>query len=638
MKALATNLPKESKTPPDKGACACGKGTGKTGTCQSCQSTPNLWLQPKLKIGASHDQYENEADRIADQVMRMSSSFADSSPIMPSGFPKHPRPRIQRRILGEPTRDTGSDTISEQTLNTPAQGLPFNTRAFMEPRFGRNFSNIRIHQDSHSQTLNQSLNARAFTYGQHIYFGSGEYQPHSYTGRSLLAHELVHSVQQSHTPDRVLQRQSTGSAPTSAPGLTPLMLEQIARRLHDAMSGLGTDEEAIYAALSGRSQSQHDDIAQTYETMYGTELQADLVDELTGSELRRLALQAPENVSEAQRSEMIAILLRDAMQGLGTDESAIFSALTGRTAAERGAIVTAYQTLTTRKLFDDLHDELSGTELMEAVRLFNQGVLLPEDELYLAMRGLGTDEERITRILNSVDSNPAAIQSMESAYRTKYGDLIADLRSDLSGNEYEPASGTLGPVLQDAAFEDCPPQKITTIRSALPLVGQNINRAISVLRTNWGTMNVAQKTVFNQYFDPGATGGVDQSFIDDVLHNFRLLKQEYDGGMTFECEDGTGQCNVQNRYGWTVFGNIHICPYFFNMTPSSQSWGLLHELTHNALHAVDRHYGHEPGFQNLTPRGTVANQIPVIGPLVRVIVRDDTLYNPDSYALFAFNV
>ena len=74
------------------------------------------------------------------------------------------------------------------------------------------------------------------------------------------------------------------------------------------------------------------------------------------------------------------------------------------------------------------------------------------------------------------------------------------------------------------------------------------------------------------------------------------------------------------------------------MSARKQARGILHELTHNALMAADRSYEHNSGFSNLTPRGNMGNQIPIIGPLIRVIARDDTLNNPDSYSHFAFHI
>jgi len=66
----------------------------------------------------------------------------------------------------------------------------------METRFGADFSQVQIHADQHAAALSRSLSARAFTYGPHIYFGAGEYQPDTHEGKRVLAHELTHVLQQ----------------------------------------------------------------------------------------------------------------------------------------------------------------------------------------------------------------------------------------------------------------------------------------------------------------------------------------------------------------------------------------------------------------------------------------------------------
>jgi Domain of unknown function (DUF4157) len=74
--------------------------------------------------------------------------------------------------------------------------LPSGVRSFMEPRFGANFSNVRIHTEESAAQQSSSLNAHAFTYGQHVFFGRNKFEPESSGGRELIAHELTHTIQQ----------------------------------------------------------------------------------------------------------------------------------------------------------------------------------------------------------------------------------------------------------------------------------------------------------------------------------------------------------------------------------------------------------------------------------------------------------
>jgi len=156
----------------------------------------------------------------------------------------------------------------------------------------------------------------------------------------------------------------------------------LAERLHDAMEGLGTDEEAVYGALSGRTPEDLDAIRDAYFLAYDRTLLADVNDDFSGDELARVmglleshpapaATATPEEAAgaTATRAREIAEHLREAMRGLGTAEAEIFNALEGRTPDELGAIKREYLALTDNTLETDLVDELSGDDLARALGL-----------------------------------------------------------------------------------------------------------------------------------------------------------------------------------------------------------------------------------------------------------------------------
>jgi hypothetical protein len=108
--------------------------------------------------------------------------------------------RKKRMMQGVETNSTPVNAVPSlvhDVLDSPGQHLDEGTRAFMEPRFGHDFSQVSIHADEESATAARNINATAYTLGQDIVFGSGEYAPETDTGRYLLAHELAHVVQQS---------------------------------------------------------------------------------------------------------------------------------------------------------------------------------------------------------------------------------------------------------------------------------------------------------------------------------------------------------------------------------------------------------------------------------------------------------
>jgi annexin-like protein len=158
--------------------------------------------------------------------------------------------------------------------------------------------------------------------------------------------------------------------------------DSIARQLEDAMSGWGTDEEAIYGALSGRTAPDITKIKESYQRLFNEDLDAELRDELNDSELARVSEMMPttedeSTLSDAQRAteatnraRVVASQIRDAVAGLGTEEAQIYNSLTGRTSEELNEIQRQYLDLTGRDVILDLRSDMSGGELTKALHLF----------------------------------------------------------------------------------------------------------------------------------------------------------------------------------------------------------------------------------------------------------------------------
>ena len=190
--------------------------------------------QTKLTISHPGDIYEQEAERVADQVMRM----ADPPPQIPSVSSLHgapPVPSLQRlcaeceeeltadhnapiahdhaaRVLRQEEAASVPEVSPSVSANIHAfQGggspLPAATRAFFEPRFGADFGQVRVHTGARAEESARVINAKAFTVGSDIAFAGGQYTPESHEGQRLLAHELTHVMQQSAgLAQRMLQR------------------------------------------------------------------------------------------------------------------------------------------------------------------------------------------------------------------------------------------------------------------------------------------------------------------------------------------------------------------------------------------------------------------------------------------------
>jgi hypothetical protein len=110
------------------------------------------------------------------------------------GFPTQPR---ATNPDAESRNDCFVPPIVHDVVRSPGRPLDPATRGFMEPRFGHDFSHVRIHTDSKAAESARTLNARAYTVGNAVVFGSGRFAPSTSAGRLLIAHELSHTIQQS---------------------------------------------------------------------------------------------------------------------------------------------------------------------------------------------------------------------------------------------------------------------------------------------------------------------------------------------------------------------------------------------------------------------------------------------------------
>ena len=183
---------------------------------QNISSTKKPLVQPRLKVGAANDKYEQEADRVADQVLLMAEprQFSASGELSQTGNTNRGRGFIQRTCAScfanealIQTKRTGGPIsahrfpagIVPQSLQGGGRPLSGVERHFFEPRFGADFSAVRLHVGAQAATAARSLNARAFTLSDNIVFNTGEYAS-GVSGRRLLAHELTHVVQQGAAP------------------------------------------------------------------------------------------------------------------------------------------------------------------------------------------------------------------------------------------------------------------------------------------------------------------------------------------------------------------------------------------------------------------------------------------------------
>jgi uncharacterized protein DUF4157 len=215
-------------------------------------------IQAKLTVNAPGDEYEQEADRMAEEVMRM--------------------PAVQRAELEdedeepeimtkrEPAHAAGGafeagEAFEQQLGASQGQGQPLlpSLREEFEAKFGADFSGVRVHADNQSAEMNRAIQARAFTTGQDMFFGQGAYDPGSRGGQALIAHELTHVVQQVgeqiQPKEEGKQPVSTKTIPAKSIGVTRLSFRRnlIQPKYLDHPQGLRSGLTELRNALNDHS-------------------------------------------------------------------------------------------------------------------------------------------------------------------------------------------------------------------------------------------------------------------------------------------------------------------------------------------------------------------------------------------------
>jgi uncharacterized protein DUF4157/annexin-like protein len=398
---------------------------------------------------AAADALEREADHAAEHALQSS----DSVPVDLT----HPDPGLtslpQRKAAGESSTSasTGHADV-DHVLQSPGRPLDAATRVFYERRLGADFSGVKVHADGDAAASARSIAARAYTVGNHIVFGDGQFAPGFDHGRRLIAHELTHVLQQGAGSPRTIRRQAAGEAAAPAPGAAPggapagpaladmLDYNAIAAELREAMAGLGTDEEGVYFALNRlrRDPEAIKRLKDKYRKLYHVELLDEIHDEFSGTELN-YALQLL-NEGDTSSDQAIAAApttplewrkalnrLHDAFEGPGTDEEAVFAVLTPlrREPTPLTTVKAGYKQLFTEDLRERIADEMSGSERDYALWLLgeqpidrdNKGALA---KLKIVVDNIKIEAQKRAKAPPSIDPSSKFYQILKTRYLSDY--------------------------------------------------------------------------------------------------------------------------------------------------------------------------------------------------------------------------
>ena len=248
-------------------------------------------LRTKLTISRPGDAQEREADRLAEQVMRMRATGGEtliSETAKPatlhrkcgacteggtacSGCEADEEKRIQRSAEGDNASPHMNRAAAAHLTSPSAGGAPLlaSVRAWFEPRLGRSFGDVRVHTDARAAASAHAVQARAYTLGTDIVFAAGQFAPQHHEGQHLLAHELVHVVQNDSAAERRISRdeavESTSPAMSTEEGGADGELETLLAEITDRMRK-NIDLRQQLDALPPASSPERDNLSKTLDT------------------------------------------------------------------------------------------------------------------------------------------------------------------------------------------------------------------------------------------------------------------------------------------------------------------------------------------------------------------------------------
>jgi predicted chitinase len=196
----------------DQSKSDAGNKTAPVSDRKSSRTSNQAWqtlsmtapIRPKLSVSQPGDAGEQEADRVAESVMQTADptraellpTSATSASLQRMCNECEEEQALMRKSESAAQPASVAPQIVNEVLNSTGQSLDRETRSFMEPRFGTDFSQVRVHADPQSAASAEAVGARAYTVNNEIVFGAGEYLPETPRGRQLLSHELAHVMQQ----------------------------------------------------------------------------------------------------------------------------------------------------------------------------------------------------------------------------------------------------------------------------------------------------------------------------------------------------------------------------------------------------------------------------------------------------------
>ena len=253
-------------------------------------------VQAELTVSPPGAIYEQEADRVSEQVMRMPDP-QDVTPQNGDGTlqrkcsaceneDEEKHDKLERKEVSGASGPTPTvaPAIVHDVLSSQGQPLDAGTRAFLEPRFGHDFGHVRIHADGLAEESARAVDAQAYTVNHHVVFGPSQYSPYTLPGRKLLAHELTHVMQQATASDQLrpadFASSSVGSIGSDVLLRKPDKPTQAERRREQGLEELARDPGEAHQAWKKLGEMERIAVAERMRRRYGGPFAQQFLDEV----------------------------------------------------------------------------------------------------------------------------------------------------------------------------------------------------------------------------------------------------------------------------------------------------------------------------------------------------------------------
>ena len=478
-----------------------------------------------MAVSQPGDAYEQEADRLAEHVMRMAEPTLQRA-CAPCAAGASTCPKCEegeegliQRAVESPVASpapavttTGAHLLVNHALAEPGRPLDPDIRSRFEPSFGADFSNVRVHNSATASASAASVGAMAYAVGEDVVFGSGHYAPATSAGQRLLAHELVHVLQSRGSHQSTIRRQSTSATTLTVPPniCNPDQTRTIIPAVATAQQWLRTADTRLTSYMG----------AMTAASSQPTAL----------SMLRHFA------ASDAVTVRYVQNKIRTIADRLRTDPGAP-SPLT----------VECHGT--------------TDTSCASAGAYVRQGSLLVFCPSFFGGSQTWQVNAMIHEIAHSLPPASGPLHITDRAYqrdrlygRLSPGEALTNAES-YALLVQELATGPPGGGAVRDTYEDCPTDWRGALSTALARAENWVHHAQNVLHDSRPAFMARWTTQANRFL-----GGQSAAQLAPATSAFDRINSRLRDRVNYECEtEGGGRCDTYATYWWAI-GDFHICP------------------------------------------------------------------------------